>query len=414
MSLEFAKVITQVERMGRYLSHRATSMTDRLALAVERLTAADDLEAIHARIKLVRDSVSGYRGAAPAPLPFDEPINMAGTPADVPQPSVLIAADGSQIYPDPHGAALYYLLNIGLFTTFVGQERLPLQATQPTLEYVQESLVDKDGRTITNPTVNTRRTIAEVATLAAQAWHYRTMMNTLHEVPAPIFALHDGALLKFFSPTEVADALQLEAEYYAALRKLHDAGAVAAGYIDRPRSSSVISLLHLLSLRDDEVNDAAVRTNGEIEGVSDADLFARYLAPGQRSAIFTQNSPQNRDNVIKHGADYEIAFFYVNVGAFDAQIARVEIPMWVGKDRRAVASLHSLLLAQCAIQGRRRYPYALTRADELAFVNPAEKHQLDELVRVEMMRQNMQPERSNKLESKGLARADKRSHQLGV
>lgn len=415
MTLEFTKVVDQVERMGRYLGGRAEALVDRLALAVEWLAACDDLEVVHERIYAVRHSaVSGYRGAAPAPRGHDEIINGVGAAPPPPAQAALIAADGSQVYPDTHGSALYYLTNLGIFTTYHGSARVPVQATVPELVYVDDLLQDDDGRLITNQTVNTRRTVAEVQVLARQAWAIGGQIEGGVEAPQPVFALHDGGLLKVFSPTEVAGASRLEQDYLSALVKLRDAGAYLAGYIDRSRSTNVISLLHLLSLAPGQITDAALRTNGPLEGVTDAALFGRWLEPGERSAIFTQNSPQNAETRNRLGDAFEIAFFYLNVGEHHPHIARVEIPMWVAADKRMVGALQALLIAQCSVQGRRRYPYALTRADELAFIRPAERQQLDELVRIALMRQQLQPERSAKLDSKGLARASKRRHRLGA
>jgi hypothetical protein len=86
----------------------------------------------------------------------------------------------------------------------------------------------------------------------------------------------------------------------------------------------------------------------------------------------------------------------------------------VARDKAAVAALHALIVAQCSIQGRKHYPYALTRADELAYVSGGEKSQLDEMIRVEMLRHRLEPEASNKLQTKGLARGDRRQHRLGA
>jgi hypothetical protein len=55
----------------------------------------------------------------------------------------------------------------------------------------------------------------------------------------------------------------------------------------------------------------------------------------------------------------------------------------------------------------------LTRADEMAYVSSLEKQQLEELIRVEMLKNRMEPEQSNKLQTKGLARGQtRRQHRL--
>lgn len=408
MSLEFVKLISQVQTMGGYLGHRAHTLTSRLATALAWYHAAGDADRVRDWVKLVRDpSVSGYRGAAHVPPPYDEAPNLRARAGEIPAEAALIAADGSQIYPDPHGAALYYLTNIGVFTTFYGLPHIPEQMTLPELAYTDTLLQDKDGRTVTNPTINARRTIAEIQQLAAHA-HQRAAQFP----QAAIFALHDGGLLKFFSPTEISEAVSLEKHYLDGLADLYAADAVLAGYIARTRSTSVVSLLHLLQLEPDEITDDNLKTNGAAEGVTDADLFARVLGYGERSALFAQNSPQNA-TYGKLNSAFEIAFFYINVGDIRPQIARVEIPMWVAQNARAVSALQAVLVAQCAVQGREKYPYAMTRADELAFVKPVEKSQLDEMVRVAMRQESIDPERSVKLESKGMARAGRQSHRLG-
>lgn len=410
MSLEFTKIVMQVQTMGRYLGGVNRSLVNRLDLALERYYATTDLDAVHERIDLVRkSSVSGYRGATPAPRPYDEIICGIGDLPEPPPSATVIAVDGSQIYPDIHAAAHYYLINMGVFVYYFGEPRLPYQTSEPQLIYQEELLQDRDGRLITNQTVNARRSVMEMQWLAKESWR-------LKNEPRPLLGFHDGGLLKFFGATEVSGAQQIEQDYMKALQMLYDAAACPIGYLDRPRSTYLISLLHLLRLDAGQVNDANLRTNGDMEGLTDAMLFANVLQAGERSAIMTQNSPQNfaYKGRTEEG-DFEIAFFYVNVSTTSSPvIVRIDVPMWVARDKAVVAALHALIVTQCAIQGRRHYPYALTRADELAYVSSVEKSQLDEMIRVEMLRNQLSPEASNKLQTKGLARADRRRHRLGV
>jgi hypothetical protein len=407
VSLEFNKVIEQVQRMGRYEGKRSLSRSDRLAIALERFYEQTDLERIHDRIHLVRTSgVSGYRGATPLPQPYSEIIAGVGDAPPLPPSATLIAADGSQIYPDQHQSALYYLVNIGIYIYHHGVPRLPAQFTTPELVYAESKIKDSDGRIVNNQTVNARRTLAEMQWLARQAWEYR-------EEARPLVLLHDGPLLKFFGATEITDAHQIERDYMEALRQLYDARAVLCGYIDRPRSTSLIGLLHLMYLAESEINEVILKTNGDLEGLTDEMLLRYVLAePGQRSALMTQNSPQNAEYKSK-GAEYEIAFFYMNVAPFGQPvIARIDVPLWVAREPSQIDALHALLLHQCGIQGRRHYPYVLTRADEMAFVSGIEKDQLNQLIHIELLRNGIQPEMSNKLQTKGLARGDRRQHRL--
>ena len=409
MSLEFSQLLDQVDVMGRALSERSATVAEKTVLALDRLAAACDLAPIHARIAKVRGSaVSGYRGAAP----LDEPLCMAYPRQPEPSPALLIAVDGSQIYPDPHGQTLYYLTNISRFEYAIGLNTPPSQSTWPRLAYHDPELQDKDGRAITNQTVNARRTVLEMQALAdAGRERYTRWQDTGEWVSVVLF--HDGNLLKVFGANEVTDASALEAAYLRALVTIRDSGAWLAGYVDRPRGDSLISLLHLLHLPEDAITESALRTNGELEGLTDEALFRRVLGPGERSALMTLNSPQNREYKDRVGDDLEIAFFYLNAATEgEPVIARIDVPMSVARQPAAVNFLHGALLAQCAIQGRKRYPYVLTRADELAYVSGQDRGQLDALIRVAMREHDLSPEQSNKLQTKGLARGERRQHRV--
>ena len=409
MPLEFSQLLDQVDTMGRALAHRNASAAEKVKLAMQWLAESCDLEPIRARIERVRQSnVSGYRGATP----LDEPICGPYPGQPEPQQAILTAVDGSQVYPDPHGQTLYYLTNIGRFQYCTGLPYPPEPFTQPELVYHDSKLQDRDGRMITNQTVNARRTLLEMQALAAAGWaYYQHAQETGEWVPVAL--LHDGNLLKVFGANEVADAAKIEADYLRALQQIRDSGALLAGYVDRPRGSSLISLLHLLHLPEDGITETALRSNGELEGVTDEMLFRRILRPGERSALLALNSPQNREYK-QHDDDLEIAFFYVNVALAGEgpKIARVDVPMNAARNPAHVNFLHGLLLAQCAIQGRKRYPYALTRADELAYVNGQDRAQLDELIRIAMLQNDLAAEQSNKLQTKGLARGERRQHRL--
>lgn len=407
MSLEFAKVVDDVGRMARHLGYRVSENSSRLERALALLYACD-LEAAYDRIDLIRRSgVSGYRGAAPAPRPYGENLQGVGVAVPPPAQAAIVAVDGSQIYPDPHEAALYYLINIGVFAWAHGVSQLPEQATYPLLVYNEKSLEDADGRLITNQTVNMRRSVMEMERLAREAWQRR-------DPARPLLAIHDSALLKFFGAADVADGFQLEDQYMEALAQLHEAGALLIGYVDRPqRGAAVIGLLHLLRLEPRAINEVALRTNGDLEGLRDTLLFGALLGAGERSALFTQNSPQNKEYRDRKGADFEIAFFYLNVSDDHApKIVRIDLPMWVARQPEAVDAVHGLVLAQCSIQGRKRYPYALTRADEMAYVSSVEKAHLDQMIRIAMLEQQLEPEASSKLQSKDLARASRTRHHL--
>lgn len=397
MTLEFDKVMEQVARMGRALAQRNITESERLAIAWEWLQGLDDLDAIRARIQLARERDAGFRGAAP----LAEAVNAAYPLPARADPTTIIAADGSQVYPSLHAAAIYYLTNIGLFIFHHGEDHLPETICDPRLHYAESQVYDSSGQVITSEAVNARRNVLELQALAAEVWRRR-------ESDRPLLAMRDGQLL-FWVGKDVPDRRRLEADYMGALVHLHDAHAALSrasdhsasliGYVDRPTSAFIIMLLHLMSLDDIEVRQATLKTRGLLDGLTDRPLMVKLLGPGDRSALLVQQSPQNKAFHDK-GESYEIVFFYLNVSRDPqhAHLARVEMPMWVARDADRVDDIHALVYEQCQLMWR--YPYALARADELAVVRTAERTQLNNLIEVELRRNDQAVEHSEKLDSK--------------
>lgn len=244
MSLEFNQVIDPLHKMVYYKKKLSESEKDRLqtALALYR-TVAGDLPFVHQRIKLARrPDISGYRGAAPLDVPYDEVANAHTIAAEPPPQAVILAADGSQIYPNYDSPTLYYLINIGIFAYYHGQERLPTQWTKPELVYTEELVKDSQKQLISGRTVNSRRTVEEMRALGAKSWELRRADTGL------IIALHDGNLLKFFGGDDVEDGGGLLRDYIGTLVQLHDANTVLAGYVDNPRRSTSANI-YLIELK---------------------------------------------------------------------------------------------------------------------------------------------------------------------
>ncbi len=411
MSLEFNQVVEQVYKMGAMLEKLDFDLSSSLDLARERFAAASDLDAVRERIEWVQSSdISGYRGAAPLGLPNAEPINAIVPEPPRPELATILAADGSQVYPDELAPVHYYLINIGLIIFHHGQDVTPEPLTYPDLRYHKDHVHDRYGRLIRNSTVDDRRTVQEMRTLAEHAW-----MRRKYEMP--LVALYDNRLMYLPGGDDAREARDLMGEYIGAMVHLHDSGAILGGYIDHPfRSKRFMQLLYLMSLesRDDlKIHQAALSRAGDLEGLRDQLFFQAVLRNGERSALMVQSSPQNKE-FKDRGENYEIAFFYLKVyNQYQSKVVRVDVPVWVARDPEKVNALHSLLLAQCQLQGRNPYPYVLTRADELAWVGGKDRAKLQELVnaqvrrvRQELANQTLPP----KTRGKEMARSEKRYH----
>ncbi|MBZ0292262.1 MAG: DNA double-strand break repair nuclease NurA [Anaerolineae bacterium] len=406
MGLEFNKVVEQVLKLGHMVEALDFDLGEKLQIAVERFYNPPPLEKIRERVELVQGpTVSGYRGAVPLEGDLYEDVTGTYDAPPLPPTATVIAADGSQIYPREQSPVHYYLINVGLFVYYHGVDALADQITLPVLAFHKDHVHDRSGRVISNRTVDARRTVMEMKELGKLAWARR-------DSGGPLLTLYDNHLL-FGVNANVSNHQTIMRDYRAALVHLHDSGAVLAGYIDNPvRSRVMIRMLYLLSLSDQAVLHSDLSTGGDLEGLKDIHLFNAVLQPGQRSAIMVQNSPRNLDykEGPGGGASYEIAFFYLKVSSgFRSAVARVDIPMWVARDRQKVDHLHALLVAQCDMQGRNPYPYALTRADELAVVSSRDKAKLDELINMELRKKGIDPVAiSAKAWSKVMARSEKR------
>lgn len=413
MPLEFSRVVEQVYRMGSMLEQLDFDMRHNLDIAEGRFAQAGDLEAVRERIDWVQSSdVSGYRGAAPLGLPNAEPINAIIPEPEAPADALIIAADGSQIYPDELAPVHYYLINIGVYIYHHGGDGVPEQYTYPELKFHKDHVHDRYGRVIRNRAVDDRRTVDEMKKLAETAWERR-------HVDMPILTLYDNRLMYLPGGDDARESRDLLAEYFGAMVHLHDAGATLAGYIDNPfRSKRYIQLLYLMSLKsreDVKINQAALSRGGDMEGLRDVMFFNRVLKKGERSAVMVQSSPQNKE-FKDRGENYEIAFFYLKVyNDTQAKIVRVDIPVWVARDKKRVEALHAMILNQCKLQGRNPYPYAITRADELAWVGAKDRSKLEELVNVQVRRIRQELVTSTltaKTRGKELARSAKRYHDM--
>lgn len=355
MTLEFHKLAAEVNKMAAVEAERNERDARRIVRARQLLqkhsTALESL-------KDKAQKAAGYRGATPG----DEPIGQVYDLPDEVSQATIIAVDGSQIYPDRHAIARYYVINVGLIVFRQGSGQAPEVSIYPEMN---SNPYNESGELIHGAEVNTIRTFAEVKRLV------ETTKQAAEAGEANIVSLLDMPLLFLTLPireTEEPDRETLQ-RYLALLGQMKETGAVLAGYTDQPGSAGVIRLLELAE-------------SIEARGLIDRYLFAGLLEPGQRSALFSSASPVN-DRL--GWAGHRIFFFYLNVGTEqETVIARVEVPEWVldGSGHR-LNLLHRILWQQTrSTQG---YPYVLARADELAVVTYEDRQELERMIQRALM-----------------------------
>jgi hypothetical protein len=396
VGLELNKVVAPVEAMGQALAQRQAQDEDSLARARAALKQHAQVNAeLRRKISLACEVDTSWRGAVPRGERLDE--RRSSVPDQV--PATLIAVDGSQIYPDRHGIAPYYLLNIGSITLRQGSGSAPSTGSQPSLFFAQEELYDEKGRLRNVEHVNRERDRREIEALASLAESEREALDG--EFSRPVLALVDGPLL-FWAPSPAGDpdgqdATQRQlAHFTQQLSRLRSAQAVPIGYVDRPSSANVLRTLELAELTPDQLNRENVRTR-RYGLLVDRMLFAD-LGPGERSGLFASTAVLNKDYA---AAGHHIVFFYVNMarqeGEENAVIARVELPEWAVQDPQRLDAVVGALYTDCELTG---LPYVLVRAHELAVVTNVERAELEKLLAQQMIRHGLSPQLSAKAAGK--------------
>lgn len=403
MSLEFEQLTTAITNMAREASRRRAQRKSELEKAMALLYGyADRWELIEERLSwaVTKADEKFYRSARP--LHQEMPINQ-GIQAQAPPPrATIIATDGSQIIPDRHAPFLYYLINVGTITYYHGSGRSPDVAAFPKLVFPGSNEAEADDTfTVRSNIVSMKRDQEEIITLAAE-------VRKAALEPGPTLGVLDQRLL--YWPIGNGGSIQenqVTEQWQEAMSAIHAAGGWLAGFIDRPGKRSVLAMLHTIDLENSghKISDLYPFNSDIYGGLSDTDIFDKLLRPEERSATFVDIS-QHNNIFARRDKDNEVCFFYLKTGPGDGQLARVDLPMWVARDKEALNQVHALLVDQCRIIGN--YPYVITRADEIAVVGRRDQEELENRIHLRMEEQGIHLTTTSKQLSKEFARADKR------
>ncbi|MDM8519355.1 DNA double-strand break repair nuclease NurA [Anaerolineales bacterium HSG6] len=393
MTLALNEISPQVRAMGSslqsHLARRDEAKATLLALLKEYSTAYSALNDRVVRAAQVQQQQRfDWVGAAPTNEPLAEAISL---PASV-KTITVIASDGSQILPDQHAITLYYLINVGSIVYQHGSGLKPITHNpKPVLCYEPDDVLDDQGRVISTGEVNVRRDLAELQVLADLAPQY------IKPDGEPVITLMDGQLNLRVIDLSYQRQQECQRAYIKMLNQLRDSGALMAAYIDRPRSTFVISLMQLASLDIKAINESSLRHN-PFRHLTDIDIF-QFLGPGERSAMFSLKA-KGMDSYSQ--ARQATHFFYLNVSpSLNLPIlARVEVPAWLVTHSSLIDTLHATLVRQARLAGN--YPYVLARAHELAIISPEERQAVEMMLAVEMRRQGILPHLSAKQSNKNL------------
>lgn len=398
MTLKLHKAAAQIERLRKNALARAAAIQAALPRAQKSFEEAAGRADLYERSR--KTAARGWDGAM---LTSGEALSLRKAAPPLAENLILVAVDGSQVYPDAHAASLFYAINIGHFILRRGTGETQADS-EPAIVFEEDSLYVEDSL-IPRTILNARRSVEEMVALQHLAAREQA------DAPGrPVLALADGGLAlrideKSFPQSE---RIALQERFFTAVDRLAEDGIPPAGYIARPGGLPVLSLLWLAADPDPEPSIDRLRATNPFRALSDSMLFEGLLGPGERSALFEFASfwnTQYRDRAQRTGLpSHSVYFFYLNVGVRYPVIARVEIPQWAAAQPALVDRIHAALVEQSAVTLNDPYPYALIRADEEAFISGEEKNYLEEQMAIALIRDGLRVNRSEKLSHKGRAR----------
>ena len=395
MALDIAQTAGQLYAAAGPMRRQRAGQLDALATAVRHLESADplDVEARRASGKFTWLAAGVDGGLAGS---FDAP------PLAVDH--VVVAVDGSHIDVDRHSPARCSLVNIGGVALRYGEQPDAELWSAPTLCADEASLALRDPLgprevPIEGALLGMTRAVMEIEALA----------EAVERCPEglPVLALLDGALVLWglsgdAYPDFVRDEI-IDRRLVAALDRLRAESErrplAVASHISLPRSSEVVGAVRISRevCRWETVNcdancgrlERGNRNCDIVAGVTDADLFAATLRPGERSPLFRSDSKIVRERYGPH----QVAFFYVHLGE---EVARIETLAWAGPE--AIGLAHAGLLAQAEMG--HGYPLALQEAHEQAVISGADRQLFDRLVYETLASEDLPTPTSQKARSK--------------
>ena len=374
---------TVIDTLSATVLHNRQKLQANIETALHWLNAAPDSAAL-------QDHVAGLRATHwPGAIPVTSAAlnTRYATVEQPPRGTLLIAVDGSQIFPDRHAAVLYYLIQVGGLT-FCYDGSTPIPHNRPALYFENRDLYDERGYPISAEKVGRQRLVEEMAYLAELAEDAASFSPT----PARL-AITDGPLLWGYPERNQEDYLALRA-YLAALTTIQQARTIPVGYVDRPGGRALLDLLWAAQLPPERLRDE-VGAN-PLHFFSDEQLMQHFLAPGERTVWFKRGTEANQRHA---GAGHEVYFCYFNVGDDQhAVITRIEVPVWATEDEAAMAVLHTSLYDQARVLNG--YPYVLARAHEEALVTTKDKAALDNIIQQRLFAQGVMAQPSEKARQK--------------
>lgn len=384
--LDLNRLHSQFEGFNAYQSNEQRQRVEKLRRAVDALAACGP------GWETLRDACAqAKRDALRAGL-LEAPTNRYAVP-ERPTPLTVVAADGSQIYPDRHVEPHCYLLNVSRIAFQYGTSERPLMEAVPHFHYKRDEYLEEFYKDL-NEDLTTKAT-TEVVSALRDALELENLFDTAvaSRIPGrPLVALADGTLIRWMLRRMQNHALEqvLIAQYTGILTRFFEEQVPLCSYISMPGNTEVVNLLRFY------LGEHETPTEQTLEGVADRWLFEQTLRPGERSAVFESSSHIQREYADRD----RICYFYVRIwgGEATSEVGRVEVPAWVAASPELLDLIHATILSEC--EKGDGYPMILSEAHEQAVIRARERELFYDLIERNMMTSELRFAASNKATSK--------------
>jgi hypothetical protein len=421
--LDLSRLAAQMQGMGQQLTQEAEAARRRGERArrvlMEMRSRQGDWVAL---LDQWRDRLS-FVAAEPV-----EPLDTRVMIEAPPPAHTVLATDGSQISPSHHEIAYCYLINTGRVVLHYGQGRYPLLDSVPEVIYRPEDLyVSRQWGISTEDWMGYRRTVSEAEVLAEMAIAVATdpsQINPSHSAkksadlgvetlkstakttsdqtsiksttkpstktskkskkaePLPLLAMVDGSLIYWFLETLPAAARdRILPPILAAWDRLRLSGVPMMGYLSASRSGEALNFLRLHGCKFSEPDCPSHCPNrsddapcNSLRPLRDAALWEGLLQPGERGPLWRSSA-----RILGDYGLHSVYFCYVHVGS---EVARIEVPEWLVRDRGQLDRALGMMIAQ--VQKGQGYPVALAEAHNQAVVRGGDRARFFLLLEREM------------------------------
>jgi len=271
-----------------------------------------------------------------------------------PENYVIIAVDGSQIYPDRHvSGAGCFLVNTGGIVLSYGETSSATFFSQPQVLLPED--VASDQMPFSRDLVDLKREAYELALLVEKVSSHKS----------PICFI-DGSIIFWQLESKASEVKEnFLKTYLSCLKELYKNKVLVAGYISMPKSRELVNLIKLSLCRFPVADCISCHSKHttfpckQVDRMLDTQVVRFFVKPHQRTTVFYSTS-----KIVELYPEYlRPAFVYCDVGS---EIARLEVPTWIAQDTRLLNQICSVAIDQ-SVKGR-GYPVCLAEAHEQAVV----------------------------------------------